>query len=215
MVTLVGGCEGRLSTLQPAGPAAEAIAGLWWVLLGGSAVLFLFTMGLLAAAARPRAGTLPKGREGLWLGGLGIAFPLAVLGALLVWALVVGERLLPRTEPDLVTVRAEARQWAWAFSYADAPGRVTEGVLHIPAGQPVDVEITSRDVVHSFWVPRLAGKLDAIPGHINVLRIEAWEPGEFDGLSAEFSGRGYREHGFRVQAHDASGWAAFLAGDMP
>ena len=102
-----------------------------------------------------------------------------------------------------------------AFRYADAPDRATEGVLHIPAGRPVDVEITSVDVLHSFWVPRLAGKLDAVPGHVNVLRIEAASPGDYAGVSAEYNGPGYREHAFTVRALDDEDWAAFLAGAEP
>jgi cytochrome c oxidase subunit 2/cytochrome aa3-600 menaquinol oxidase subunit 2 len=103
-------------------------------------------------------------------------------------------------------VGAEGRQWAWRFTYADAPNRVTASVLHIPAGRPVDVEVTSADVIHSFWVPRLAGKLDAIPGHVNVLRIEADAPGDYAGVSSEYSGPGYTDHGFTVRAHDEAGW---------
>lgn len=170
---------------------------------------------LAALRRRPPAGTDDTGAERVWLWGLGLAFPAVTLVALTTYGLVVGERLLPRDAPDLVTVRAEARQWAWTFAYADAPGRTTEGVLHIPAGRPVDVEITSADVLHSFWVPRLAGKLDAIPGHVNVLRLEAFAPGRYDGVSAEFNGTGYRDHAFAVEAHDPAAWAAFLAGETP
>ncbi len=79
----------------------------------------------------------------------------------------------------------------------------------------MNVEITSTDVIHSFWVPRLAGKLDAIPGHVNVLRIKAASPGTYSGQSAEFSGRGYREHVFMVEAHDAASWATFLREGTP
>lgn len=112
----------------------------------------------------------------------------------------------------MVTVSAKARQWAWSFGYDDLPGRVTESVLHIPAGQPVRVRITSVDVVHCFWVPRLAGKLDAIPGHVNTLMLQADRPGDYAGQSAEFSGRDYLGHVFTLRAHDPAGWAAFLAG---
>ncbi len=188
-------------------------------MLAGSVAIFALVMVLLALAFRKPAG--PSGeaadqrRERVWIMGLGIGFSLAVLGALLVWGLAAGERLLPRPAPDLVTVRAEARQWAWDFGYADAPDRVTRNVLHIPAGRPVDVEITATDVIHSFWVPRLAGKLDAIPGHVNTLRIEAWEPGEYAGVSAEFSGTGYRDHVFTVIAHDPAGWDDFIAREAP
>ena len=188
--------------------------------LGGFVHILLViavVMVLLMAALRRPANTSGDGERStrVWMWGLGLGFPMITLAALTGYGLVVGERLLPRDAPDLVTVSAEARQWAWTFRYAEAPGLVTDGVLHIPAGRPVNVEITSTDVIHSFWVPRLAGKLDAIPGHVNVLRIEAARPGTYDGQSAEFSGPGYREHVFSVEAHDAASWATFLRGGSP
>ncbi|WP_244526258.1 cytochrome c oxidase subunit II [Wenxinia saemankumensis] len=198
--------------MHPAGPAAAAISRLWWVLLVGATLIFGFVMALIALAWRRPAGT---GDERRFVIGLGLAFPLTVLAALLAYALVLGERLLPRPGPDVVTVRAEASQWIWRFGYPDAEGRATENVLHIPAATPVDVEITTTDVVHSFWVPRLAGKLDAVPGHVNVLRIETDGPGEFAGLGSEYNGPGYAGHRFTVIAHAPEDWAAFLAGDLP
>ncbi len=216
---VLAGCEERLSTVHPAGPAADTIATLWWVMLAGAAAIFLLVMVLLVLAFRkgegPSGDAADKRRETLWIKGLGLGFTMTVLAALTAWGLSIGERLLPRPGPDVVAVGAEGRQWAWRFSYPDLPGRTTENVLHIPARRPVDVRITSADVIHSFWVPRLAGKLDAIPGHVNVLRLEAWEPGEYAGVSAEFSGAGYRTHRFTVVAHDAAAWNAFLTGELP
>lgn len=203
--------------MHPAGPAAAAIATLWWVMLIGAAAIFLLVVVLLFLAFRRGEG--PSGREAesrrerVWILGLGLGFSLTVLAALTAYGLVVGERLLPRPGPALVTVRAEGAQWVWRFSYADAPDRTTESILHIPAGRPVDVEITSADVIHSFWAPRLAGKLDAIPGHVNVLRIQADMPGDYAGVSAEFNGRGYTGHRFTVRAHDEAAWDAFLRGE--
>ncbi len=205
--------------MHPAGPAAATIATLWWVMLIGASAIFLFVMVLLVLAFRrapaPQAPAAEQRQERIWIAALGLGFPLAVLSSLLAYGLVVGERLLPRPASDVVTVRAEGRQWAWSFSYADAPGRITGDVLHVPAGRPVDVQITSADVIHSFWVPRLAGKLDAIPGHVNVLRIEAWAPGDYAGVNAEYNGPGYRGHVFTVRAHDEAGWGRFLAGGAP
>ena len=226
----LAGCTERLSIVHPAGPAAATIATLWWVLLAGAAVIFGLVMVLLLLALRARTANDPadnspvetapdpaadRHHERRWIIGLGLVFPVTVLSALLAYGLVIGERLLPRTTPNLVTVEAEARQWAWRFAYPGLPGRETEGVLHIPAGRPVDVRITTVDVIHSFWVPRLAGKLDAIPGHVNVLRLEADAPGDYAGVSAEFSGAGYADHRFTVTAHDATGWSAFVAGAAP
>lgn len=205
--------------LHPAGPAARTIADLWWIMLACGSVIFVLVMALLFAALYRPANPSAKGGDErgmrVWMWGLGLSFPLATLAALTGYGLVIGERLLPRDTSDLVTVQAEARQWAWALRYAGAPLAATEGVLHIPAGRPVNVEITSTDVIHSFWVPRLAGKLDAIPGHVNVLRIEAALPGTYAGQSAEFSGRGYREDVFTVEAHDPASWATFLTDGSP
>lgn len=224
-LVLLVGCENSLSTVDPAGPAADVIATLWWIMLAGATLIFVFVMVLLALTfRRPGVADADKplaedgaarGREKVWLVGLGLCFPLVVLAALLAYGLVIGERLLPRDDPAVVTVHAEGRQWEWRFSYADAPDLVTENVLHIPAATPVDVRITTVDVIHSFWVPRLAGKLDALPGHENVLRIEAWKPGRYAGVSAEYNGPGFLGHQFVVIAHDAEGWSAFLTDGAP
>lgn len=179
-------------------------------MLAGSAAIFLFVMLLILLAWHRRA---DRADDRTWFWGLGLAFPLVTLTALTIYGLVLGERLRPPA--DTVTVRAEARQWAWSFGYADAPGLKTDGVLHIPAGRPIMVEITSTDVLHSFWVPRLAGKLDAVPGHVNRLFLQADAPGDYAGLSAEFSGAGYTDHVFVVRAHDASGWSTFLREGTP
>ncbi len=183
-------------------------------MLAGGALIFALVMALVGLAFRQSRGKASEGRrERLWIVSLGIAFPVAVLAALLAYGLVIGERLLPRQSAEVVRVEAEARRSAWTFAYDGMPGRTTENVLHIPAGRPIDVAISTADVIHSFWVPRLAGKLDAIPGHVNILRIEADRPGTYAGRSAEFSGSGYDHFTFEVVAHDAAGWQDFQAGD--
>lgn len=188
-------------------------------MLAGAAAVFAVVSALLVTAARrtppARSDELREADLRFWLLGMGLGFPLVILSLLTAYGFVLGERLRPRVTEGLVTVKAEARQWVWTFGYTDRPDHLTEGILHIPAGRPVDVRITSRDVVHAFWVPRLAGKLDAIPGHVNVLRIEAATPGTYAGQNAEFSGRGYREHVFTVVAHDAAAWARFLREGAP
>lgn len=187
-------------------------------MLAGAALIFGLVMVLLLLAFRRQADGDGDSNDGsqvrVWVIGLGLVFPLLVLGALLAYGLVVGERLLPRAGADVVHVGAQGRLTEWSFTYEDAPDQTTQNVLHIPAGRPVDVAITTADVIHSFWVPRLAGKLDAIPGRINTLRIEADAPGTFEGVSAEFSGTGYEHRTFRVIAHDAAEWDIFLNGEL-
>ncbi|MDF1609397.1 cytochrome B [Hoeflea sp. YIM 152468] len=211
----LSGCTGDLSTLDPAGPAARSIATLWWGMLIAFGAIFALVMMLLALAFRP-AGTGPTWAAGekLWIIGLGLVFPALILLCLLAYGLWIGERLVPRSGAEVMRIEAEARKWSWRFSYDHDARRSTENVLHIPAGRPVDIAITTADVIHSFWVPRLAGKLDAIPGHVNVLRIEADAPGTYAGVSAEFSGRGYDNHRFSVIAHEAEDWQRFLEGEQ-
>lgn len=195
----LAGCSGPLSTLDPVGHAARDIALLWWGMLAGAGAITVFVLVLLVLAmGRPRATT-----QGRWVYGLGLWFSMAVLGAVLAAGLWVGERILPRDD-GAVTVQAHAFQWGWTFSHDGADGQPveSEGVLHIPAGQPVDILITSQDVIHSFWVPRLGGKLDAIPGRENRLRVQADSAGRFDGLCAEFCGLGHAAMRFEVVAHD-------------
>jgi cytochrome c oxidase subunit 2/cytochrome aa3-600 menaquinol oxidase subunit 2 len=188
------------------------VAELWWVMLAGGSAIFLLVMALLALAFRK--GGDGRGATRVWIMGLGLAFPLAVLAALLLWGLILGERHLVPGRATII-VEAEARQWTWTFRYPGSGRPATEDVLVIPAGRLVDVEITSRDVIHSFWVPRLAGKLDAIPGRANVLALQADRPGDYRGLGAEFSGAGYLGHRFTVRALDPADWDAFLAGGAP
>ena len=198
-------CSGPLSAIDPAGPAAASIAGLWWVMLAGAGAIFALVMTLLLIAMRRgRSGERARS-PGLWLGGLGLAFPSAVLLALLVYALATGERLQAVSGSDVVRVAAEGHRFFWRFRQAD--GSVGDHILHIPAGRPVDVAIRSADVIHSFWVPRLGGKMDAIPGKTNILRLRADAAGVYAGVCAEYCGVGHARNRFRVVAHDAAGWA--------
>lgn len=175
----------------------------------GAALIFLFVMGLLAWSLRGRAAARPP-RPRTWIVMGGLVFPATVLLLTLGFSSVIGERLLPRSGPDTLTVDVEAAQWRWTFTQDLPAGRVQHvGTLHIPAGRPVDLRISSADVIHSVWVPRLAGKLDAIPGRINTLRLQAEHAGVYEGQCAEYCGVGHRGMQFRVVAHDAAAWQAF------
>jgi cytochrome c oxidase subunit 2 len=204
----LSGCAGDLSTLQPAGPAAGAIARLWWIMLAGSAVLFLGVSAVLLVAWMAPAwlGRSPARRLVLW-GGL--VMPSVVLTALVTTAFALGEVLLMRSDDPPLRIEAAARMWSWDFRYPD--GGMTENVLHIPAGRDVEFLVTSADVIHSFWVPRLGGKIDAVPGHVNRIRLRADSPGRYGGVCAEFCGEGHSAMRFSVEAHAADDYDAVLA----
>ena len=206
----LAGCAGPLSTLDPAGPAAGTIATIWWVMLAGATVLMALVLGLFAYAFRGSdAAWAQAGHTRFILWG-GLVMPMTVLTALMIYALIAGERLLAHPAPDVWRVEARGERWQWRFSYPARPELAeTIDLATIPAGRPVDVEIVSQDVIHSFWVPRLAGKLDAIPGHRNTLRIEADRPGRFSGVCAEYCGIGHAGMTFTIEALAPDDFAAF------
>lgn len=209
---LLAGCGGPLSTLEPAGPAASSIALLWWIMLAGSVVLFAIVVGLFALALlRPAwlAGISARN----WIIHGGITMSSVVIALLLIPTFILGERLIarPQAEPP-VQVQANGRMWVWEFSYPELDGQpMTTNVLHIPAGEIVDVLVTSSDVIHSFWSPRLAGKIDAVPGHENVVRLTADRPGVYRGVCAEFCGIGHTQMHFTVIAHPIEDYQQALA----
>lgn len=197
--------------LDPAGPAAAAIATLWWVMFWAAVALFLLIASLLWLVwRRPSFGRSVAPLRWIMWGGL--AIPSALLAVLVGYALFAGERLLPHVLAEPPTrVAAHGAMWQWQFSYPDSPDAKSTAILHIPAGEPVDIIVTSGDVIHSFWVPRLAGKIDAIPGHENTIRIQADRPGTFRGVCAEFCGAGHTDMRFTIEAHDGAAFEALMA----
>ena len=179
-------------------------------MLAGAAVLFALVMVLFALViTRPGWGSsVPPGR---WIVLGGLVLPAIVLVPLVAYALFAGERLLPLTGKATPRIEAESRQWAWTFRYPDNGGVETKGVLHLPAGVPVDILVSSLDVIHAFWIPRLAGKIDAIPGHVNRLRVQADQPGRYEGICNEFCGLGHAGMRFVVIVHRPEDFSAALA----
>jgi cytochrome c oxidase subunit II len=200
-----------LSTLDPAGPAAASIATLWWAMLAGSAALFVLVMVALALVTRRRVVGL-GGSPARWIVLGGLCLPAIILTPLVDYALITGERLLPLpggAEP--VRIEARGQRWVWTFRYPGYGGIETEGVMHLPAGVPVDVAVTSVDVIHAFWIPRFAGMIDAVPGHVNILRIQADAPGLYQGLCNQFCGSGHGGMRFDVIVHPAAEFSAAIA----
>ncbi|GHC72448.1 QoxB, Quinol oxidase subunit II [Limoniibacter endophyticus] len=184
-------------------------------MLAGSVFLFLLVMTLFFVVTRKGA-MMKRVSARSWIIGGGLVLPLPILIALTGYALYQGERLIG-THDDRTPMRIEARgrMWTWDFHYPDLPGiSATANVLHIPAGQPIEILLTSSDVIHSFWVPRLGGKIDAIPGHVTRLRIEAGRPGSYGGVCAEYCGAGHAGMDFRVIAHDAEEFERIMSGNI-
>ncbi len=183
---------------------------LWWAMLAGAAVITALVLALAGLALW--RGPRPTGERG-WTIWWGLGFPMSVLAVLLGFALWAGERMITRDDGAL-QVEAEAYNWGWRFTQPGPDGPVvTEGILYVPAGQPFDIVLTSPDVIHSFWVPQLGGKMDAIPGHRNIHRLMADAPGIHEGLCAEFCGLGHAAMRFEVVVYDPAAPPPFLSAE--
>lgn len=191
------------SALHPKGEQASRIAEISWVMFIGATLIFLLVMIVLGLAlyGPPRVRALFS-RRSLIVGG-GIAFPVVVLSALLVYTLSAASFLARAGTPAAARVEVIGEMWWWRVRYLDEEGRPmfeTANDIRIPAGQPVEFLLKSDNVIHSFWVPNLAGKTDMLPGHVNRLRVQAQAPGLFRGQCAEYCGAQHAKMMFHVEA---------------
>jgi len=154
----------------------------------------LVTLVLILGIVRRRQISTDVTRTGTglrWVIMGGIVAPTIILAVVLVLAMkTLAQDTAPRTTPT-VAIQVIGHRWWWEIRY---PGHslsdrfVTANELHIPAGQPVRLELTTADVIHSFWIPQLAGKTDLIPGQQNVTWIEADSAGTYAGRCGEYCG---------------------------
>ena len=110
-------------------------------------------------------------------------------------------------EPGALTVNVVAHQWWWEFRYPSEGGAdlVTANELHIPVDEVVNVTLDSTDVLHSFWIPKIAGKVDVVPNNLNTMWIQADEAGEYLGQCAEFCGVAPRQYALQGNRRDQTG----------
>ncbi len=209
---LLSGCAGVQSALDPAGRDSRLIAEIGWIMTAAGAAIFVLVLALLAWAiyAPPRARTWLGSRAVVVWGG--IAFPVVVLTAVLVYGLALaGGMVRPPADPLRIAVTGE--QFWWRVHYLGAGGGpkvASANEVRIPTGRPVEFLLTSADVIHSFWIPNLDGKLDMIPGRENRLVLQASRPGIYRGQCAEFCGLQHALMAFDVVAYQPPEFADWL-----
>lgn len=199
---------------DPAGPYAGSTTTLSWVLIAMFFAVFAVVVAAMwiALAGGSRLKAKLGGTRAIWI--LGIGFPVVVLSLLLVYGLSLTRNLAAPVQQDAMRVRITGEMWWWRVAYLDGAGRpfsIDANELHIPVGQPVLLELESNDVIHSFWVPQLSGKLDMVPGRRNILPIQADRAGVFAGQCAEYCGGPHALMGFRVIAHEPAAFAQLMA----
>ncbi len=205
------------SALDPRGPAAAQLAQHWWVMLAlGAAIWVLVMLLLFAALLRRRRGssaTDPDSSGGdtgrRWPIWGGIALPLVVLAVVFSHSIYTLASVENSPGQPATQVRVIARRWWWQIEYPDQ-GITTANEIHLPVGAPVQIQLEAADVIHSFWVPELHGKMDLIPTRTNSLTLQADETGVYRGECAEFCGLQHAHMGFMVVAQGQDDFNAWL-----
>ena len=203
--------------LDPQGPVSQAMADLWWLLLGLGGVVFVAVVVVLALglfrrrpAAEQETGRDRPNRFGRWFVVGGVVAPMVIL-LVVFGATVRAMRLVPTTAPsDALVIEVVGHQFWWEVRYPDQGVTVTNE-LHLPVGRPINLQLTSADVIHSFWVPALAGKLDLLPDRTNTLVLEADEAGVHRSRCAEFCGLEHTRMVLTVVAEPEERFAAWVA----
>ncbi|ASQ45179.1 cytochrome c oxidase subunit II [Legionella clemsonensis] len=209
----LNGCSGSQSIVNPASEAAFSISKLWWGMFSFFSLVFFAILLLWLYALRPRERATEQKHTrlislSLIIGG-GILLPSVTIFIILFFAIPIGNRILPHPEPNALRVEVIGHQWFWEIRYPDA-GITLLNELHLPAKQPVDVVVTSQDVIHSFWIPRLNGKIDAIPGYINKLRLQPMKTGYMRGQCAEFCGKWHSQMSLAVKVYEPEGFKTWI-----
>ena len=191
--SLITACASAPSTLSPHGPDAARVANLFWLMLAISGVVLIVIVALLLLAPF-RSRRNPSGPEAYANDGRtlllvligGALIPIIVLLVIMGLGIATEQAAYASTGQG-VTVEVIGHQWWWEVRYQGQDFE-TANEIHIPAGQMVTLKVSSADVIHSFWVPELHGKIDVIPGQTNTITIKADRNGVYRGQCAEFCG---------------------------
>jgi cytochrome c oxidase subunit II len=214
--------ESQPSMFHAGGPAAARIAQLGWLFTIVAVAVTVISVGVLIAALHRRR---PAGVHNVapfddsrgpvrWIVTGGVILPAIILAVCFVCTVLTQSAIARPPRAAVATIRVTAHRWWWAVQYPGLEGTgdvVTANEIHIPAGQAVQIELASDDVIHSFWVPELAGKTDVIPGQINSMWLQADHPGRYAGECAEYCGVQHAHMGFVVVADAPADFAAWAA----
>jgi len=204
-------CAGPQSALAPAGLEATWVAQLFWVMLIGAGLIWTLVIGFAIYVTRlnPQAHSEKAARRLIVWGG--VVFPVTVLSALLIYGLALMPSL--RAPGDGLRIEVSGEQWWWRVNYSPprrAAPVTSANEIRLPVGQRSEIILTSPDVIHSFWIPSLAGKVDMIPGRTTRLVLEPTRTGVFRGQCAEYCGTSHALMAFSVVVMPRDEFAQWL-----
>jgi cytochrome c oxidase subunit 2 len=228
LLTLLSGCGGVQSVLNPVGPQAGRISRLWWLMFYVCAAVFLLVgVSIMTAVLRSRrrkkqddapdaSYITPEPRSEQRMGRVvtgAVGVTLLILFVFLIAGFRTGRALYSLQDPNAVTIKVTGHQWWWEVQYEDQTASnifKTANEIHVPVGRPVQLKLTATDVIHSFWAPNLDGKKDLLPGHETIIWLKADREGDFYGQCAEFCGYQHAHMRFAVIAESPDKFYAWL-----
>jgi cytochrome c oxidase subunit 2 len=210
---IVTGCSGIQSTLDPAGREAKWIADLFWWMTAGAVLIWLAVILLTVYAARTQSEARNHRRDRILIIGGGAVVPTVVLTVLLVFGLKPIPTLLAPAPEGSLKIIVTGEQWWWRVRYFPPGGEAFElaNEIRLPVGEPVQFQLESPDVIHSFWIPSLAGKMDMIPGRVTYLALQPTNIGVYRGACAEYCGTSHALMNFYVEVMRKEDFSTWLA----
>jgi cytochrome c oxidase subunit 2 len=206
------------SVIDPHGPGAAAILNLSWPIFGICILVYVAVIAALFwAVGRRRRDTDDSAETSRWITRVvtaATAFTVLTIAGFTVGSVAAGHGLSSPSGAGAITVDVIGHQWWWEFQYRDvtpSDWATSPNELHIPVGVRVVLNVSSRDVIHSFWVPNLHGKRDLIPGMTTTTWIQADTPGTYRGQCAEFCGYQHAHMALVVVAEPMSDFLAWIA----
>ena len=208
-----GACSGAQSSLSPAALEAGRIAALFWWMASGAGLIWLAVIALALWCAHPAGGRQFGARTRLLIVGGGVVIPTVVLGTLLAYGLWMLPPLVARAPAGTMLVSVTGEQWWWRVRYEREGAAPVElaNEIRLPVGERVQFRLESDNVIHSFWIPSLAGKVDMIPGRTTYLALEPTRTGLFRGACAEYCGASHAQMAFYVEVMERAAFARWLA----
>jgi cytochrome c oxidase subunit II len=211
-LTFLCGCGTDVqSVLAPGGGEAGQIARLAWLLFGFGALVLAIVIAATWLAIRGPARIRAALAQERTIIALGLILPIVTLTPLLGTGVWLMRSQLGTDDRDAIRIDVTGEQWWWRVAYPGATPIASANQITIPVGRPVVFTLKAADVIHSFWVPSLGGKVDMIPGRTTRLRLTAERPGVYRGQCAEYCGGPHALMAFTVVALPGPEYAAWLA----
>jgi cytochrome c oxidase subunit II len=206
------------SALNPAGAQAASISDLYWLMFWTSTVVYVAVLVALAIAIR-RGRRADAGEPSRAAAARSViaatAISIVILVGLLFASVTTGRAVASLSPENALGVEVVGYQWWWSVRYKNPTPSLevtTANELHLPIGRPIAITLKAFDVIHSFWVPNLHGKVDLVPGRENVIVLQVDQPGVYRGQCAEYCGLQHAHMAFSIIAEDSDAFEHWLTG---